>query len=112
MIGWIPEDMLVSFPEIPFTSIMLYQKPINMRFGEKKLTQICRLELNREPKVNELFLFYNTRRDTLKLYWRDANGSQEIVKALTRGGFMLPAPRPGESFVKLGRTKLNSVFRG
>ena len=103
--------MLMPFIDIPFTSIHLYQKPINMRFGEKKLTEICRTELEREPKINELFLFYNTRRDTLKLFWRDANGSQEISKALTRGGFMLPAPQPGVTFVKLERSKLNSLFR-
>jgi hypothetical protein len=103
--------MVIPFIDIPFTCIQLYQKPINMRFGEKKLTEICRTELKREPKINELFLFYNTRRDTLKLFWRDANGSQEISKELTRGGFILPAPQAGETFVKLDRSKLNSLFR-
>ena len=91
--------------------IQLYQKPISMRFGERKLTQLCCQELGREPKVNELFLFYNTKRDTLKLFWRDGNGSQEITKALPRGGFMLPAPKDGEAFVTLARSKLESVFR-
>jgi len=62
---------------------------------------LCCQELGREPKTNELFLFYNTKRDTLKLFWRDGNGSQEITKALPRGGFMLPAPKDGEAFVTL-----------
>jgi hypothetical protein len=30
-----------------------------MQFGERKLTQLCRQELGREPKINELFLFFN-----------------------------------------------------
>jgi hypothetical protein len=39
---------------------------INTRFGERKLLEIDRSELKREPRVNELFLFYNVKRDTLK----------------------------------------------
>jgi len=103
--------MIFQLIPIPFSRIQLYQKPISMRFGERKLTQLCCQELGREPKINEIFLFYNTRRDTLKLFWRDGDGSQEIVKTLPRGGFMLPAPRDGEAFVTLARSKLESVFR-
>jgi IS66 Orf2 like protein len=67
----------VIFPLIPIPSgrIRLYQKPISTHFGERKLTQLCRQELGREPKINELFLFYNTKRDTLKLFWLDGTGS-------------------------------------
>jgi transposase len=103
----------VIFPhiQIPFGRIQLYQKPISMRFGERKLTQLCRQELGRELKINELFLFYNTKRDTLKLFWLDGTGSQEIIKAVPHGGFMLPAPKDGEMFVTLARSKLESVFR-
>ena len=104
-------SMIFPLIAIPFGRIQLYQKPISMRFGERKLTQLCCQELGREPKVNELFLFYNTKRDTLKLFWRDGNRSQEITKALPRGGFMLPAPKDGEAFVTLARSKLESVFR-
>ena len=104
-------NMIFPLISIPFGRIQLYQKPISMRFGERKLTQLCCQELGREHKVNELFLFYNTKRDTLKLFWRDGNGSKEITKALPRGGFILPAPKDGEAFVTLARSKLESVFR-
>jgi transposase len=103
--------MIIPFINIPFSSINLYQKPIRMRFGEKKLLEICRSELKREPRVNELFLFYNGKRDTLKLFWLDGTGSQELSKSLPRGGFLLPAPTAGEMFVKLERDKLSSLFR-
>ena len=103
--------MIFPLIPIPFGPIQLYQKPISMRFGEPKLTQVCRQELGREPKINELFLFYNTKRDTLKLFWLDDNGSQEITKVLPRGGFMLPAPKDGEAFVTLAHKKLESMFR-
>lgn len=103
--------MIIPLINIPFSSINLYQKPINMRFGERKLLEICRSELKREPRVNELFLFYNGKRDTLKLFWLDGTGTQELSKSIPRGGFLLPAPKAGEMFVKLERSKLNSLFR-
>ena len=57
--------MIFPLIAIPFGRIQLYQKPISMRFGERKLTR----------------------------------------------GFMLPAPKDGEAFVTLARSKLESVFR-
>jgi IS66 Orf2 like protein len=104
-------SMIFPLIPIPFGPIQLYQKPISMRFGERRLTQLCCQKLGREPKTNELFLFYNTKRDTLKLFWHDGSGSQEIVKTLPKGGFMLPAPEDGNTFVTLARSKLESVFR-
>lgn len=103
--------MIFPLINTPFGSINLYQKPINMRFGESKLLEICRSGLRREPRISELFLFYNSKRDTLKLLWLDETGSQELSKSIPRGGFLLPAPKAGEMFVKLERSKLSSVFR-
>lgn len=103
--------MIIPFINIPFSSIHLYQKPISMRFGEKKLLEICRFALKRDPKVNDLFLFFNSKQDTLKLFWLDGTGSQELSKSLPRGGFLLPAPKAGETFVRLERSKLGSLFR-
>lgn len=103
--------MIIPLIDIPFASINLYQQPISMRCGEKKLVEICRSALGRDPRVNELFLFYNTKRDTLKLFWLDGTGSQELSKSLPRGGFLLPAPKLGEKLVTLERAKLNSLFR-
>jgi transposase len=103
--------MIFPLVRIPLGRIHLYQKPISMQLGERKLAQLCGEGLGREPKLNELFLFYNAKRDTLKLLWLDGTGSQEIVKALPRGGFILPAPEDGKLFVTFERRKLESVFR-
>jgi hypothetical protein len=103
--------MIFPYVDVPFTSINLYQKPIDSRWGAKKLTAICRTELKREPEIHELFLFYNSSKDTLKLFWRDRNGTQDISRILRRGGFLLPAPKSGESFVQLDRKVLDSLFR-
>jgi len=45
------------------------------------------------------------------LFFLDHTGSQEFQKLMPRGGFLLPAPRDGEMFVKVDRKKLNSLFR-
>lgn len=103
--------MINPIINIPSGRIQLYQKPISMRFGEKKLIEICRSALNREPRVNELFLFYNSKRDALKLFWLDGTRSQELSKSVPRGGFLLPAPKAGDTFVSLERSKLSSLFR-
>jgi transposase len=92
-------------------SVYLYQKPINMRWGEKKLTQLCRDEMGIDPRAGGAFLFYNSKRDQLKLFFLDHTGSQEFQKLMPRGGFLLPAPRDGEKFVKVDRKKLNRLFR-
>jgi hypothetical protein len=103
--------MIFPYLDIPFTSINLYQKPVDSRWGAKKLTAICRTELKREPQIHELFLFYNSPKDTLKLFWRDRNGTQDISRILPGGGFLLPAPKSGEAFVQLDRKILDRLFR-
>ena len=84
-------------------SVYLYQKPINMRWGEKRLTQLCKDEMGIDPRAVVVFLFYNSKRDQLKLFFLDHTGSQEFQKWMPRGGFLLPAPLDGEMFVKVDR---------
>ena len=103
--------MIFPYVDIPFTSINLYQKPVNSRWGAKKLTAICRTELKREPQIHEIFLFYNSQKDTLKLFWRDRHGTQDISRILPGGGFLLPAPKSGEAFVQLDGKILDRLFR-
>jgi hypothetical protein len=47
----------------------------------------------------------------LALSFRDLARVLANVRALPRGGFMLPAPSDGEAFVTLARSILESVFR-
>lgn len=95
-------------PDVPY--VYLYQKPISMRWGGKKLTALCKDE-GLDPADGAVFLFFNSKRDELRLFFRDDTGWQEITRQATRGGFMLPAPTAGQSFVKMDRKKLESVLR-
>lgn len=99
---------LSPVPDVPY--VQLYQRPINMRWGEKKLTALCKEE-GIDPADGGVFLFFNSRRDELKLAFRDATGWQEIIRRLPRGGFILPAPEAGEPFARIDRRKLDSIFR-
>ena len=92
-------------------NVYIYPKPINMAWGEKKLTAICNDEMGIDPRGGAVFLFYNAKKDQLKLFFLDDTGSQEFQKLLPQGGFMLPAPQEGERFVKIERKKLDSLFR-
>lgn len=85
----------------PFRHAYLLQKPINMRWGDKKLTDLCKQVIGIEPKVGDAFLFFNRKRDSLKLLFRDPTESNDIQKWMPRGGFMLPAPVEGQDFIKI-----------
>ena len=92
-------------------NVYLYQKPISMRWGEKKLTALCKEEMGIDPGNGGVFLFYNSKRNELKLFFHDRDGWEEFSKRMPRGGFMLPAPRTGQNFVKIDRKNVLSLFR-
>ena len=79
---------IIDLPYVKF--INMYTKPINMQWGEGKLKEICKQEMKIEPKIGEVFLFFNKAMDKLKLFFVDYDGTQEIMKVLPKGGFMLP----------------------
>jgi hypothetical protein len=97
---------------LPFAKyIYLYPKPINMQWGKNKLTEICTHEMGINPTNNDFFLFFNREKDKLKLFFLDADGSQEITKILPKGGFMMPVAMHGEKYIRLEASKLQSLFR-
>ena len=94
-----------------FRAVYLFQQPVSMRWGEKKLTQVCQQEMGIEPKVGDAFLFFNARRNEMKLLFRDEDGSNLFQKWMPRGGFMLPAPSEAERVTRLAPNILESLFR-
>jgi hypothetical protein len=91
--------------------IYLYPKPININWGEKKLTEICKQEMGIDPTHEDLFVFFNKDKDKLKLFHVDATGSQEIIKILPTGEFMIPVATQDEKYISLELTKLKSLFK-
>jgi hypothetical protein len=92
-------------------NVFMYAQPIPMNWGEKKLTQLCKDEMGIDPKAGTVFLSFNSKKDQMKLFFLDNDGSQEFQKLLPQGGFLLPVAKEGEKFVKIARKKLDSLFK-
>lgn len=82
-----------------------------MRLGENKLIDICRNIMGLDPEKGLPFLFFNKLQDKIKLFYLDATGSNEIMKILPKGGFLVPVAAENEKYIKIERNKLPSLFR-
>lgn len=100
---------MLQLPNVRFVHI--YSLPINLRWGEDKLIELCKTEMGLDPKQGGVYLFFNRKKDQMKLFFCDDTGSQELLKVLPKGGFLLPASSPSERFIKISIAKLNSLFR-
>jgi hypothetical protein len=102
-------DLFGGLPAVKY--LHMYTEPIPMNWGERKLTEICRKEMGIDPAGGAVFLFFNRKKDQLKMFFMDESGSQEIQKMLPRGGFILPAPEEGKKFLKIPMSKIDTLFR-
>jgi hypothetical protein len=100
---------MLQLPNVKF--VHLYLLPINIRWSEARLIELCKTEMGLDPKQGGVYLFFNRKKDQMKLFFLDDAGSQELLKVLPKGGFLVPAPKEGEKFVKIATSKLNSLFR-
>ncbi|SRR5260221_7381778 len=92
--------------------VVVYLRPISMRWGTKKLRSLCRDELGIEPDSSTAFLFVNQRHDCLLLYSTDDNGDQTLIKKIENGAFIVPAPeRERAPFVIMRPSILSRMFR-
>ena len=96
---------------IPQTkNVYLYPTPINLRWTEKKLTQIITEEMGLNVSVGKVFMFYNKKKDQLKVVFKTTDGWQEFIKFLPDQTFILPAPEEGKAYLTIDRNKLGKIF--
>ncbi len=92
--------------------VLIYPKPVSMRWGATKLRSFCADTLGAEPELDTAFLFTNEKQDTLLLYLVCEDGDQTLTKKLDRGAFLLPTADPnGSPFVTMRRSALSKLFR-
>jgi hypothetical protein len=103
------KSRMFSIPDVKY--VYLYPHPINMKWGEKKLSEICKCEMGIDPGEEGVFLFFNAKKDQLKLFFMVEDGSQEIQKLLPNSNFLLPVGNEGEKFVKIEMSKIGKIFR-
>lgn len=85
-------------------SIFVATSAIDMRRAFDGLAEAAR---------SVLFVFYNARRDRLKLLWWDRSGYCLLYKRLDRGVFRIPEPtREGETSVMIEARELAMILEG
>lgn len=86
------------FFEIPIgRQAILYTRPISMRWGDKKLSKICKEELDKDPEEQkEVFVFTNLKKDQIAVFYVDNTGPTLILKLLTDTTFIFPVPETAD----------------
>jgi transposase len=64
----------------------------DMRRGFAGLAAAAREALGQDVRSGALVVFFNRRRDRLKLLWCDSSGTCLFYKQLSRGVFRIPEP--------------------
>lgn len=71
----------------PSVAIYVYTRPTDLRKGFDGLSGIIRREFQADPLDGSLFLFFNRRRDRLKILHFDGTGYWLYYKLLEAGTF-------------------------
>lgn len=99
----------MSIPNVK--KVYMYPKPVPMNWGDKKFCQLASEEMGIEPTVGKVFLFYNRKKDQLKIFFRDTDGAQILHKWLPNNTFLLPAPEQDKPFIAIERKNLAKIFK-
>jgi transposase len=86
--------------------------PTDMRRGFVGLAEAARERLGHDPDSGALFVFWNKRRDRLKLLWHDRTGWCLLYKALGRGFFRIPEAQPQMRALTLDGQELAAILEG
>ena len=107
---------MINLP--PAIRIFVCTVPTDMRRSFDGLAAMVRHELGREPRTGHLFVFFNRRRDRVKLLYWDRTGYVIWYKRLEKGTFRPLPDRNGqvelessELFLLLEGIELRSVRR-
>lgn len=93
--------------------IFLATAPVDMRRSFDGLAEQVKQFLGQDPTSGALFVFFNKRRDRLKLVWRERRGDCLLYKRLIRGVFRTPeAITPGATSVTVDGRELAAILEG
>jgi transposase len=71
------------------TRIFIATEPCDMRKQHSGLAAVVRASTGGSPAHGRLYIFWNRRRDMLKILFRDAHGYCLLAKRLDRGAFKI-----------------------
>ena len=78
--------------------IFLCAYPINMHYSFEGLSGLVESTFNQDPTCGHIFVFYNKRKDKIKLLYFDNDGLAIWYKRLERGTFKFPINNKDNSF--------------
>jgi transposase len=92
--------------------IFLCVEPTDMRSGFDRLAQRAKEHAHRDVLLGGLFVFFNRRRNRVKLLYWDSDGLVVWSKRLEAGTFQMPSISSQAKSVALTDTQLALLLRG
>jgi transposase len=94
------------------TRIFIALGPTDMRKGFDALAAIVAHSLKLDPLSGQLFLFFNRRRDKMKILYWDRDGLAIWYRRLEQGTYQVPQADPTSHSVEARAEKLLMILRG
>ncbi len=94
------------------TQIYLATGATDMRRGFNGLQGQVANVLKQDPLSGQLFLFFNRRRDRLKILYWDTDGLALWYKRLESGRFQVPGCEEGQTHIEIKNDDLMMLLRG
>lgn len=94
------------------SQIFLSSRPVDFR---KQFDGLCGEVMDymgKDPQDGSLFVFYNKRRDRMKLLWFQSDGFWLFYKRLAVGTFQVPDNTQGDKGVHLTADQLQLIISG
>lgn len=89
----------------------VYRGITDFRCGMDSLSGIVRKELKRDPLGGDIYIFFNRRRNQIKLLHFEGDGFALYQKRLERGSYELPSSGEQDS-ISLSSEALLLILRG
>jgi transposase len=90
--------------------VLIYNIPVDMRRAIDGLSATVAEQLRESPASGTLYVFYNHRKDKLKVLYWERNGFCLFYKRLEKGRFKLPAP--GDKTMAISKQQLRWLLDG
>lgn len=90
----------------------LYGKISDMRKGFDSLSGIVRDELKQNPLSGDIFIFFNRRRNQIKLLLFEGDGFSMYYKRLEKGTYEIPASENSSASIEIKSDELSLILQG
>ncbi len=90
----------------------IYDRLTDMRKGFDSLSGIVQNELHQNPHSGDIFIFFNRRRNQIKLLLFEGDGFSIYYKRLEKGTYEIPLTEKPSSSVQIKSEELSLILQG